>query len=221
MGMARAVPLALVLSVCLSACKPAASFHPVHLEKDRAAAPDWLLGEWQPFNPENGKAVGGVKPWSFGEDRIRAHDEEGGASNLFVLYFKVGDQLYADLTAENPDEKTVNAVGMYWLLHMRTIHVLCRITSREGRLVLEYPTAEALCAMADRDGVTLPYLQRSDPVRGGEPAPGTLFTATPKEWRAFLAEHGGEEGLFDGRVEFLRPGKAPAAPRRPAPRNVF
>jgi hypothetical protein len=179
----RTIVVAILAAGILSGCV-VQSLHPFHTSEAVTEVPD-LLGIWMPLGDEEDQETG--VPWIFSKDAIRTTDENGKTGKLDVTWFKVGESLFVDATAGDPDDQGVNE---WWAVHVAPIHTVCKVVLVGDRVTFRPLRYDWLRGAVQKKKVSLPHVQVERD--GGH----LLFTATSKEWMAFLAEYGDDEGAF-------------------------
>lgn len=140
------------------------------------------------------------KPWIFENDKITVYDEHGSSGILKVVYFKVGEKIFMDATADETDE----GVCTWWAIHLTPVHTVCRVEIQDDHLTLT-PIAHEWIEKALKDKtIKMPHLERNE-------QDFLVFTASSEEWMAFLKTHIDDSKLFSktGALKFIRKHKKP------------
>jgi len=173
------------------------SIHPFCTEASKIDTPEAILGRWQPVKlvdelEEEDRQK--MKPWVFTKGTLTTTDTRGVSSPLRTVFFRIGGELYCDFTAVDPDQLEVKA-NEYWHYVVTPVHALCKVTLAGDRLTFT-PMDYSWFEQARKDGKqTVPFILRGDDFM--------TFTATPKQWEAFLKRHGKDPKLFSEADNFI------------------
>lgn len=208
--MLRSLKLGVVLAVlCLQGCS-IRSLLPFYKEGATVTVPA-ANGAWQSVRWFGDK----VKPddrsvWTFAGETILTQDTDGAKASLEIVYFKVGDVLYADVAAGKPDANA--RINGNWLFHHVPVHTLWRMRVTADALVAEPVDHQWLLDHRDAWKAELKVVEvEKDQF---------VFTSSPEEWQAFLQKHAADKELFAAKYacEFARVRKSePVATPAPAP----
>jgi hypothetical protein len=180
---ARTVVVATLAVALLGGCV-VQSLHPFHTPEAVAEVPE-ILGIWLPVDDEEEKRLG--NPWIISKEAVQTTDDDGRPGKLDVTWFKAGESLFVDATAGDPDD---HGVSEWWAVHVAPVHTVCKVVLEGDILTFRPLRYDWLRKAVQEKKVTLPHVQLE---RDGE---HVLFTATSKEWMAFLKEHGDDEEAF-------------------------
>lgn len=195
---ARTAIAVLLLSLLplLSGCV-VQSLTPFYAEGAVADLPG-LEGRWR-LVMDAGEAVTrpSSRPWIIGDHTVSTF-EDGVGSVLRVVYFRIGETTFVDITAHTPAAGQVNR---WWVFHVVPVHSVCKLVRRGDRLIL-YPLDPD---WLDRLPGGLPRIR---PMQGEDL---TVYYPSPARWMRLLAEHRQDARAFpaEGRYELQRlPGAA-------------
>ena len=190
-----------LMGLLLSGCV-VQSLTPYYVEAARAPMPE-ALGSWTPV-VRNGKKTEqtGEAPWTVGQDRAIVFDDQGNRAPLRIVFFRVGDARFVDITAAAPPAGSVN---LLWLFHVVPVHTLCKVEVHGDRMVLLPMDPTALHAIEARHDLGLPHIR---PMEGED---FDIYHPSPGAWQRLLARHAGDRSLFppSGRYELVRTDPAP------------
>ncbi len=190
-----------LVGLLLSGCV-VQSLTPYYVEAATAPMPE-ALGSWRPV-VRNGKKAekAGEEPWIVGQDRAIVFDDKGSRAPLKVVFFRVGDTRFVDITAAAPPAGSVN---LLWLFHVVPVHTVCKVEVRGDRMVLLPMDPAALHAIEARHDLGLPHIR---PMEGED---FDIYHPSPAAWQRLLVRHAGDGRLFpdSGRYELVRINPAP------------
>lgn len=170
------------------------SLHPF-FTKDAVTKMSGLVGTWKrlPLGDEQEPK----HPWLFGEETISTRDDKGGAGDLNVTYFKVGESTFVDATAGDTEP---GGPSKWWSMHTAPVHTLSKVVLEKDRLEMRRLDYKWLEKAAKSKQVTLPYVEYEN---SGD---RLLFTATSDQWMDFLGKHGENDKAFPAgdAVKFTR-----------------
>jgi hypothetical protein len=175
--------LVLALCVCivvlLSGCF-IQSVQPFYLTGMMAEVPD-LIGEWRLVRAGSDDVTAKYpQPWLFTSTVIRTF-EKGIPSTLRVVWFKVDDTLFADLSADERDYD--GKLNMWWSMHAIPVHSVCKVQLENGMLSLIPLDGDWLLKKITRQEIALSYVVVGD--KGDHYA----LTSSPQELSAFLKHY--------------------------------
>ncbi len=163
--------------------------------KEKRISCQKINGEWD-IVFEKGKDTDSKKDrcWIFKDKDISSVDNAGRRADLDVVYFRIGDDLFADIGAgEIPQGKAREPVNEYWLQCVSPMRTLCKVKIKDDTLLL----------------IPISYEYLSGLIEAGKPAPSHLtrgadaekkgfiiFTASEEEWFKFLEKEKAEADLF-------------------------
>ena len=183
--------LPLLLCICLSGCY-VQSLNKFYTDNLKVELPE-IQGEWIPITLEGRDASEDKLPqWKFTRKTIEIHDFDNKYSELKVVYFKIGNNLFMDFTAGEPAADSSSEIRVsYWSTVILPVHSLCRITISEDSLVMVPISFDWL---EERDEALALSSVKTDN--------HLLFTASPEQWVEILKTHGDDEDLFDEGLKF-------------------
>ena len=162
------------------------SLYPFYTKKAVINFPE-ILGDWKVIkHGEKYIPYSEQIPWKFSKDSLEIVDEKGIRSRIKATYFKVGDALFLDSTAADPDEQ--GNVGGYWVAHVYPVHMLCKVVIEGDTLTLMPLNYDWLEKNKDKLGKEISFVEIDEPV---------LFTATSEQWLSFLQKHKDTKDVFD------------------------
>ncbi len=171
-----------VAVACLFAGCVVQSVNPYYTTDSVCTVPG-IGGEWTALD-DQGKPES-PRPWIIGPDKIFTFNKNGAPGTLKAVYFRIGETLFLDTTAEGPTQQ----MSAWWTMHVYPVHVVSRIDVKGDRLTLT-PVDYNWIEKALKDGrVKLPHLRQ----RGED---SLLFTASPEAWMDFLKKYARDGNVF-------------------------
>ncbi len=170
----------------LAGCLP--SLNETYDKKDVVTVPE-IAGEWILLD-DDGKP-GAPLPWTFSEDEIATVDEDGNKGVLDVVHFKVGEHTFLNTSAGGEPEDA--GVSMWWRLHVLPTHMVSRLELEKDKMTVTPIHFGWMKEALESERVKLDHRWLDDM---------PLFTATPKQWRAFLLEYGGNTNAFSPETQY-------------------
>jgi hypothetical protein len=192
MKMMLRIYLGVALALCLSGCI-VQSIHPFFTEEAVIEMPN-LNGMWMRILKES--EGGQEKPWIFADNEIHTYGEKGGSGTLHATYFKIGELLFMDTTAAEPDHTRVSE---WYEIHTAPVHIVCKVEMGKNRLLLTPINNDWLREALKKKVVSFP-----DPIR--EENDYTLFNISSEDWMRFLQKHGKNPEAFARKntLEYIR-----------------
>ena len=129
------------------------------------------------------------KPWKFKGDKIILQAANGEKWTVTAMYFKVGEQLFVDTTANDVNS---NAVNGHWLSHRLPFHILSKVEADADTLTFKPLSYDWLVEQIAAGKADLPHVKN---IEGGKKEP-MLFTATPAQWTAFIQKFADNPDAF-------------------------
>ncbi len=162
------------------------SFCPFYTEKSVVLLPQ-LNGDWDAVM-KWGLAVTATNspPWRIYDHAITTYYERS-PSDIFVTFFKLGNQLFCDSTIGTTDNLQHRVVRAW---HMRSVHVVTKIETNGDLLAFKPLDIGWLTNQMALGKVSLPCVTRAQE----ENLP--LFTATSAQWESFLATYANDTNAF-------------------------
>ncbi len=159
------------------------SLKPYYTEANRVPVPTAMAGLWK-------QDAMTVQIKSDGQVTIRQFSSNDGENTEFVtpatvVFFQIGDQLYADLTLTNLPGKTLRDSVAAWML--LPTHNLYRVKLDGDRLEVRWPDLESYRAAWHDGRLKLPATQVKDV---------PVFTADGEEWDSLLRNPEQEALIF-------------------------
>jgi hypothetical protein len=176
-----------VLSFLLVGCLQ--SLNPFYTDDAKVAMPE-LNGKWTMLDDDGHPKS--QKDWTFKDDRIMTYSEKGGSGILVATWFKVGDQLYLDTTADSLES---DVVSDWWVFHVVPVHFLCKVERNEKTLVFKPLDLDWIRQALTNGVVSMPVVQ-------GKEDDMVLFNALPEQWMQFLKQQGTNDDAFVGGDEY-------------------
>ena len=174
------------------------SVHPFYTKEAIVAIPKEMKGEWQQLK-ESGEPGKDISPWSFTDNTILTVEEKNVKSTLEAVYFKVGESLFVDCTAGEPDKELQKHMNGYWLFSIARIHHVSKVELSGDKLSLTPLNYEWVEKNLKAKNLSLPHVLRKEK-DNEEGFP--LFTATPKEWMGFLEKYASDKEAFNPKNAF-------------------
>ena len=174
-----------ILCLLLAGCY-VQSLHPFYTKEKVMDFPK-IVGDWKvikhgeryiPFNEQI--------PWKFSKDSLEIVDDKGIRSRIKATYFKVGDAVFLDSTADDPDEQ--GGIGKYWVAHVYPVHMLCKVFVEGDTLTLMLLNYDWVEKNKNTLRNEIPFIEVDEPM---------MFTATSQQWMSFLEKHRDTKGVFD------------------------
>jgi hypothetical protein len=190
--------LAIFAAAVFGGC--AQSYHPFYMEKSKVKVPE-LIGEWQKADETN------VPPWVCTETKpleylVQTSDDKGNVSPVTVVPFKIGTNLFCDVTASDKFE-AAEKINAYLKFTVIPVHYVCKLEIRGDTVAVTALQYDWLKSKIESAAIKLPAIH-------GEEKDRLLFTATSEEWETFLAKYGNDPEAF-------KTENAMTFKRRPAP----
>lgn len=187
--------IAAVLPVLLAGC--AQSYLPFYADQSKVKAPE-LAGEWQVLKALDDVSDKNVRPWVCREIgdaiyEVQTYDTNGVAATLKVVPFRVGGQLFCDVTAGDIGDKLAN--NRYWLTSVTPVHTVWKLVLTNDIAVLTGLNVDEVKKASESKVTPLPSTSRSSDER--------LYTATPQQWEKFLAVCGTNANCFSGDPAYI------------------
>ena len=137
-----------------------------------------------------------ITPWKFTEDTIETYDANDKYSELQVVYFRIGDNLFMDFTAGEPSKDDSEGSGnLFWGAGVTLTHSLCRITIKEDSLIMVPMNIEWLEEKIEDKALALSFVK-------ADKDSNYIFTVSAEQWVVFLKTHADEKNLFDEDLKF-------------------
>ena len=179
--------LFLLLSGCIIQ-----SFYPFYTEETKVKLNE-INGEWiSIIQMGNNIEKKPTSPWLFSDKTIVSYDEKNVKSILECTCFKVGDNLFIDTFAGEPDTK----INFLWSAGITLVHNVCKISLNKNTLVLTPINFEWFEERIKEKKLGLPY------VRANKDS-NYIFTARSEDWVKFLKKHGDNPEVFNKKYNFV------------------
>jgi hypothetical protein len=167
------------------------SFHPFCAEVDEIEVPE-LHGKWRLLKvygeDKSDKKIG---DWEISSGEMVCFDENNVKSELKASFFKIGDSVFADLTAGEIGEDQ-RAVNIYWLSSVVPVHVAAKFAISGDELIITPADCEAVEERLEDGRLKLEHVKRGSGSGGGE----ILLTAGTAELKKFLLENKDDAEIF-------------------------
>lgn len=167
------------------------SFHPFCAEVDEIEVPE-LHGKWRLMKvydeDKSGKKIG---DWEISSGEMLCFDENNVKSELKASFFKIGDSVFADLTAGELGEDQ-RAANIYWLSSVVPVHIAAKFAISGDELIITPADCEAVKERLEDGRLKLEHVKRGSGNGGGE----ILLTAGTAELKKFLLENKDDAEIF-------------------------
>lgn len=174
-----------ILCLLLAGCY-VQSLHPFYTKEKVMDFPK-IVGDWKVIqHGERYIPYSEQIPWKFSKDSLEIVDDKGIRSRIKATYFKVGDAVFLDSTADDPDEH--GGIGKYWVAHVYPVHMLCKVVVEGDTLTLMPLNYDWFEKNKEKLGKEIPYIEVDEPM---------MFTATSEQWISFLQKHKDTKEVFD------------------------
>jgi hypothetical protein len=156
-----------------------------------------LHGSWELIKSfdENTEAKQ-IAPWEIGANKIICYDERNIKSPFDVKFFKVGDSVFADISAGDlmsGAEKP--AYNTYWAFCVIPIHTVAKFAISGDDLVITPASYKAVEEKISSGKIKLAHLIRKED--------GLLLTADTMELKKFLLEFKEDAEIFPSKNSFI------------------
>jgi len=135
-----------------------------------------------------------ISPWKFTKDKIETYDENNKYSELEVVYFKIGDDLFMEFTAGRPSKSSGDVGNLFWSAGLTVTYSVCRITFIDDNLIiipLNYKWFE------DR------MKEKKLDLNCVKTDSNCIFTAPAEKWISFLKKYGSDKDVFSESCKFV------------------
>ena len=167
------------------------SIHPFYTEGTKVELNE-INGEWISIIQLGDKIENkGICPWSFKNKTIITYDDKNIKSKLECTYFKVGDKLFVDTTAGEPEVE----INLCWAAGITLVHTLCKVNLDNNTLELIPINAEWFDNRIEEKMLDMSYVKVG--------MDNYLFTITSKEWVKFLEKHADNPELFNKNYSYI------------------
>ncbi|MBI5848788.1 MAG: hypothetical protein HZB31_12750 [Nitrospirae bacterium] len=181
--------LSSVISLCLLTGCIVQSVNPFYGKETIADLPA-VYGKW--VLKESSVDEGLNKEWTFSADKISLPDTKTGSSALSSRFFRIGDMLFLDATADSPQE----GLSVWWTLHVAPVHTVSLVIAGDKTMKIIPLDASWMEAAVKNKTVLLPSVWHQEQKT-------YLFTATSAEWAAFLKKYGKDPNVFPEKEAFV------------------
>ncbi len=156
-----------------------------------------IEGTWD-STIQMGEDVAGKKisPWKFSKDKVESYDVDGIYSELSVVYFKIGDDLFVDFTAGEPTKDKKPIANFFWMAGITLTHSLCKITFKDDTMVVIPMSLEWFIKKIEDKQMPLGYVKV-------ESISKHVFTASTEEWISFLKAHASDKDVFSEKIQYV------------------
>ena len=166
-----AATILILVAVWVSGC--VRSLTPFYTPDQVVQKPEWN-GEWQLLK-EDGSPKG-QKPWTFSQGQVLTFSEKGIPGVLKVVYFKIGDTLFADSSAGDLEGAPVNE---WWAFHVAPVHFVSKVVQKESQISFTALNIDWLKAAAAAGEWKVSSIKMAGDME-------TIFQATPEQWTQIL-----------------------------------
>jgi len=198
--MKKNIRFVLIVFICffLSGCY-IQSLGPFYTEDLLVELPE-INGEWIPVQEVDGKIVEtGIKPWVLDENEIRTFNQKGVSNKIVVKYFKVNENIFADITVDYEEDVVAGGgINEWWLMHLTPIHAVARVDveAETGVILFRTISYEWMDNFIKTDQTDIPFVKTQD-------GNWKIYTASPQEWVEFLKKYGDSEDVFSPKYGHL------------------
>ncbi len=151
-----------------------------------------VIGEWT-LQKDFGDDVStnAIRAWVFSGDAatnctLKAFDKQNVGATFAVRFFKLGKNMFVDVLPGEPGDET--KMNSYWTWTVRAVHTVCKVELNGDALALKPLDYDWLKKNLEKHKLSLPHMNDPDGV--------VLFTASPRQWEAFLSKHAADTGAF-------------------------
>jgi len=160
-----------------------------------------IAGDWKP-EIQTGESVTNkqITSWKFTTNTVETYDGDNIYSELKTVYFKVAGTYFMDFTAGDLSKGDKgNVFNGFWAAGIAPVHSLCKVDIKGDRLTLIPPDAKWFTDRIEKKKgrLSLSYVKSMDD------SGNCIFTATPKEWVAFLKKYKDSEEVFNPKGIFV------------------
>ena len=154
------------------------SLHPFYLESMVVQVPE-TAGQWYLTHVgEDDVSAKYPEAWVFGKDAVVTFDR-GIVSSLNIVWFRVGDTLFADLGSSAKEyEQRING---WWSMHSVAVHSVCKVILESGTMTFIPLNGEWL-----HDRIQKREIPLAIATVGGK-NDHYVLTSSPQELAGFLA----------------------------------
>ena len=166
--------------------------------KDKIVEMKEVNGSWK-LNVAVGEDVSriDITPWDIADNTLTTYDKNGKKSDFNIVFFKIEDQLFADVFGKSPQNND------YWNITVLPMHVLLKVEIK-GEYLTFIPFNIEWFNRADEKALAL----QSVTYEGSGKA--KIYTSSPEEWQSFLKKNLNTPELFNERQKFILKIVAPA-----------
>jgi hypothetical protein len=174
------------------------SFHPFCLDTSLVLPPG-VTGRWQlQKNYDADVSTNNITPWVIDgtaptDVSLVAFDTDNLDAKFEARFFKLGTDLFLDVIPR--DLGKGSKLNAYWVWTTRGVHVVCKVELAGDLLTLKLLDYDWLKENIQKRKIALPHLGTFDD--------SPLFTATPKQWEAFLRKYAKDAGAFPSQHAFV------------------
>lgn len=137
-----------------------------------------------------------ISPWKFTKGKIETYDENNKYSELEVVYFKIGDNLFMDFTAGNPSKASKDIGNFFWGAGVTHTHSLCRITFGDDNLVIIPLNIDWFEDRIKEKKLNLSLVK-------ADKDSNYIFTAPTDQWISFLKTYASDKDVFSEKYKFV------------------
>ena len=156
-----------------------------------------VIGEWHSaIQMGDDVSVKKISPWKFTEDTMETYDEDNKYSELEVVYFKIGTNMFMDVTAGEPMKDSEDFGNGFWSVGITLVHSLCKIAVKEDTLVFVPMNMDWVEKKIENKKLKLSFVK-------ADKDSNYIFTASSKEWASFLEKHADDKDMFNDEYKFV------------------
>ncbi len=160
--------------------------------KDAVVKTSKFDGSWRLLK-DSGTPEEKEKPWEIKDNTITLQSANGEKWTVTATYFKVGEQLFVDTTAE---EVNSNAVNGHWLFHRVPFHILSKVEMDADTLTFKPLSYDWLTEQVTTGKVDLPHVKNLEAEKEADKKEPIIYTATPVQWMAFIKKFADNPDAF-------------------------
>ena len=188
--------LALVL-LLLSGCV-VKSLGPFYSDRSLIYFKD-VVGDWRLLTDAGGDvSTNAITSWAFNgttatDCTLLAFDKQNNGATFDVRFFRLGKDVFVDVLPK--DLNGESKVNSYWVCIVHPTHTVCKVELKDDKLTLKPLDYDWLRKHVEEHKASLPYTGKLDDER--------LYSASPKQWDAFLSKQSKNTEAFPDKNAFV------------------
>jgi len=198
----KKIILPLLLSVFLSGCY-VQSLYKFYTDDLKIELPQ-IVGDWT-SEILMGEDVSNKKisPWKFTQQNtIETYDKDNRYSELEVVYFRIGDNIFIDFTAGNPLRESRDFCNFFWGAGITLTHSLCKVSIEDNNLIIIPLNIKWFEDRIEKKKLGLSFVK-------ADKDSNYIFTAPTNQWILFLKKYADDQDVFDEEYRFVFKKKEP------------